>query len=290
MAGIKELRLRIKSVGSIKQITRAMEMVATTKLRRFQDRAIASRPYADEIAGLVGRLAGSLGKELNERTLFRTNDSEKVLCLVISSDRGLCGAYNANLFRKLEAWRKTQEHDVEYYAIGKKADAYLRGAGYAVARTVTEPPLEQIDYRNAANIAGQLVRAFESGDYRAIHIMGTEFQSMVKYVPRITQFLPIEAEALGADDASTTDDPILEPSAGEIFDALVPRYLETQIYNLALESLTSEYASRRFAMKNATEAATDMQAVLKGMYNRKRQEGITTELLDIVGGAAAVAS
>ena len=88
----------------------------------------------------------------------------------------------------------------------------------------------------------------------------------------------------------TTDDPILEPSAGEIFDALVPRYLETQIYNLALESLTSEYASRRFAMKNATEAATDMQAVLKGMYNRKRQEGITTELLDIVGGAAAVAS
>jgi len=290
MAGIKELRLRIKSVGNIKQITRAMEMVATTKLRRFQDRAIASRPYAEEIAGLIGRLAGGLGDELGDRVLFSSNESTKVLCLVISSDRGLCGAYNANLFRALESWHAEQELTPEYYAIGKKAEAYLTSAGYSIAKTLTEPPLEQIDYRNATVIAGQLVRTFESGEYRAIHIMGTEFKSMVKYDPRVSQFLPIEAGALGADESSSGGDPILEPSAPEIFDALVPRYLETQIYNLALESLTSEYASRRFAMKNATEAANDMQAMLKGMYNRKRQEGITTELLDIVGGAAAVAS
>ena len=290
MAGIKELRLRIKSVGNIKQITRAMEMVATTKLRRFQDRAIASRPYAEEIAGLIGRLAGGLGEELGDRVLFSSNDSDKVLCLVVSSDRGLCGAYNTNLFRMLEEWHAEQDATPEYYAIGKKADAYLASAGYKIAKTLTEPPLEQIDYRNAAVIAGQLVRAFESGEYKAIHIMGTEFQSMVKYIPRVNQFLPIEASALGAGDDAAGGDPILEPSAGEIFDSLVPRYLETQIYNLALESLTSEYASRRFAMKNATEAANDMQAMLNGMYNRKRQEGITTELLDIVGGAAAVAS
>ena len=289
MAGIKELRLRIKSVGSIKQITRAMEMVATTKLRRFQDRAIASRPYAEEIAGLVGRLAGELGDELAERAIFRHGPGDKVLCMVVSSDRGLCGAYNANLFRKLESWKREQAQDVEFLTIGKKVNAYLRSQGYTVVRDITDPPLEKIDYRNAAVVASQLVNAFGTGAYSSVVIMGTDFVSMARYVPRVSLFPPIEPSSLGEGVGKHSGDPILEPSAAEIFDVLVPRYLETQIYNLLLESLTSEYASRRFAMKNATDAANDMQAVLKGVYNRKRQEGITTELLDIVGGAAAVA-
>ena len=290
MAGIKELRLRIKSVGNIKQITRAMEMVSTTKLRRFQDRAIASRPYAEEIAGLVGRLAGELGEDLADRPLFQQGAGNKVLCLVVSSDRGLCGAYNTNVFRKVEAWKAEQEGDVEFFSIGKKAEAYLSSNGHVNKRDITDPPLEQMDYRSAAVVAEMLKKAFESGEYKSVWILGTDFVSMAKYVSRATQFLPIEASALGAGDEKVGGDVILEPSASEIFDALVPRYLETQIYNLILESLTSEYASRRFAMKNATEAANDMQAMLKSMYNRKRQEGITTELLDIVGGAAAVAS
>lgn len=289
MAGIKELRLRIKSVGSIKQITRAMEMVATTKLRRFQDRAIASRPYAEEIAGLVQRLAGELGDELAERPIFQDGGGEKILCMVVSSDRGLCGAYNANLFRKLESWKKEQTQAVEFLTIGKKIRAYLASQRYTVVRDITEPPLEQTDYRNAALVAAQLVDAFGSGEYSSVVIMGTDFVSMARYIPRATKFLPIEPSSLEAGETKRQGDPILEPSAAEIFDVLVPRYLETQIYNLLLESLTSEYASRRFAMKNATDAANDMQAVLKGVYNRKRQEGITTELLDIVGGAAAVA-
>lgn len=289
MAGIKELRQRIKSVGNIKQITRAMEMVATTKLRRFQDRAIASRPYAEEIAGLVGRLAGQLGEELAERPLFQKGAGDKVLCLVVSSDRGLCGAYNANLLRHLERWYQEQSQPVEFYVIGKKAANYLKNRKYTIAGYITEPPLEEIEYRNAAVVAGTLVRAFESGEYASVTIMGTDFVTMARYEPRASQFLPIEASALGAgDEGQAAGDPILEPSAAEIFDVLVPRYLETQIYNMLLESLTSEYASRRFAMKNATDAASDMQALLKGIYNRKRQEGITTELLDIVGGAAAI--
>jgi F-type H+-transporting ATPase subunit gamma len=290
MAGIKELRLRIKSVGNIKQITRAMEMVSTTKLRRFQDRAIASRPYAEEIAGLVGRLAGELGEDLADRPLFQKGVGEKSLCLVVSSDRGLCGAYNTNVFRKVETWKAEQTGEVEFFSIGKKAEAYLSSKGHVNKRDIIDPPLEHMDYRSAAVVADMLLKAFESGEYKSVWILGTDFVSMAKYVARATQFLPIEASALGAGDVKVGGDIILEPSAGEIFDALVPRYLETQIYNLILESLTSEYASRRFAMKNATEAANDMQAMLKSMYNRKRQEGITTELLDIVGGAAAVAS
>ena len=167
--------------------------------------------------------------------------------------------------------------------------AYTRSRGHKVALYLENPPLENTDYRSAAVVASMLVQAFLSGEYSAVSIMGTDFVSMARYEPRVTQFLPIQASALGAGDEKQIGYPILEPSAAEIFDVLVPRYLETQIFNLMLESLTSEYASRRFAMKNATDAANDMQAVLKGIYNRKRQEGITTELLDIVGGAAAIA-
>jgi len=133
-----------------------------------------------------------------------------------------------------------------------------------------------------------LVDAFTSGEYRDVHIAFTAFESMVKYVPQIAPFLPLTPESLGGSEDDGSSDAIMEPDAGSIFEALVPRYLETRIYNGLLEALTSEYASRRFAMKNATDAASDMQKELKGIYNRKRQEGITKELLDIVGGSEAV--
>ena len=290
MAGVKELRQRIKSVGNIKQITRAMEMVATTKLRRFQDRAVASRPYADEIAGLVGRLAAVLGEDLADRPLFQQGAGEKTLILVVSSDRGLCGAYNANLFRMLETWRRENaDKDARYFVYGKKAMQYMETRGFAIESFLTEPRLEAIDFANAAQTARMLQQEFLSGSYDSVWILSTRFESMTRYEPQFAQFLPVEASGLGADgDGSEPADVLLEPDASTIFDHLVPRYLETRIYNTLIEALTSEYASRRFAMKNATDAATDMQAELKGIYNRKRQENITKELLDIVGGAEAV--
>lgn len=291
MAGIKELRLRIKSVGNIKQITRAMEMVATTKLRRFQDRAVASRPYAREIAGLLGRLANVLGEDVEDRPLFRRGEGDKSLVLVVSSDRGLCGAYNASLLRTLEGWRRRQgDRDLRYFVYGRKAYQYMDKRGFEIERYITEPALEEIDYRNAAITARMLTREFERGEYRDVWILATRFESMARYVPEIAQFLPVEGEALAQEDQpdSRAADVILEPDPGTIFDQLVPRYLETRVYNALLEALTSEYASRRFAMKNATDAANDMQAALRGVYNRKRQEGITRELLDIVGGVEAL--
>ena len=291
MAGIKELRLRINSVGSIKQITRAMEMVATTKLRRFQDRATASRPYAQEISGLVGRLAAILGDEVGDRPLFQKRKQGKTLALVVSSDRGLCGAYNTNLLRELERWRGERDSDVEYFIYGRKANGYMSKRDFDIKGFLTDPALESIDYRNAAITARMLTREFLSGEYSEVWMLYTAFESMTKYVPSWVQFLPIEASALqatGDADPQAAGDVILEPDAATVFDELVPRYLETRIYNALLESLTSEYASRRFAMKNATDAANDMQGALKSIYNRKRQETITKELLDIVGGAEAV--
>ena len=290
MASIKELRTRIRSVGNIKQITRAMEMVATTKLRRFQDRATASRPYAEEVAGMVGRLAQVLGDKLQDRPLFRDGEGERTLALLVTSDRGLCGAYNTNLLRSMEAWLEEQDGPVTWYVYGRKGQQYLSKRGFDVERFLVDPPLESTDYRSASVTARMLTQEFTSGQYKDVYLFYTAFESMVKYVPTINKVLPIDGSALAGDDAeeAAQADIILEPDADAIFDTLVPRYLETRFYNALLEALTSEYASRRFAMKNATDAATDMQKALKGIYNKKRQEGITKDLLDIVGGAEAV--
>ncbi len=290
MAGIRELRGRIKSVGNIKQITRAMEMVATTKLRKFQDRAIASRPYAEEISALVGHLAAVLGEEVKKRPLFRQGEGDKIACLLVSSERGLCGAYNSNLFRKLEGWLAQEPREVDFFVYGRKAYQFLKRFDRKVERLFIDPMLEEIDYRGAARTANALQEAFLSGAYSNVRVLYSAFESMAKYVPTWIDFLPIEAEALAGDGegAKNTGDVILEPDAGTIFDRLVPRYLETRIYNALIEALTSEYASRRMSMKNATDAAGDMQSELKSIYNRKRQEGITKDLLDIVGGAEAL--
>lgn len=289
MASIRELRSRIKSVGSIRQITRAMEMVATTKLRRFQERAVASRPYSQEVTGMVTRLAGMLGDDVGDRPLFQKGAGSRTLILLVTSDRGLCGAYNSNVFRVLETWLK--EHpgkEVDYYVYGRKGYQYLTRRGREVERFLVEPPLEQTDYRAAARAARLCSEAFLTGKYSDVVVLYTAFESVVRYVPKVVPFLPIEAGTMQGDGGKSGGDVILEPDAATIFDRLVPRYLETRIYNALLESLTSEYASRRVSMKNATDAAKTMGNVLKKVYNRKRQENITKELLDIVGGASAV--
>jgi F-type H+-transporting ATPase subunit gamma len=291
MGGVRELRGRIKSVGNIKQITRAMEMVATTKLRRFQDRAVGSRPYTEEITSLMGHLAAVLGEEVEKWPLFRAGEGQGTLVLLVNSDRGLCGAYNTNIFRALETWMATAKGPVRFVVYGKKGFQYLTKAGYTVEHYFTEPPLEQIDYRGAARVARFLVEDFLGGRCAEVRLLYTAFHSMVRYVPTWVDFLPLRASALGvgvAAGAGGVGDVILEPSAERIFEALVPRYLETRVYNALIEALTSEYASRRVSMKNATDAARDMQKALKSQYNRRRQEGITKELLDIVGGAEAL--
>jgi F-type H+-transporting ATPase subunit gamma len=298
VASVRDLRVRIRSVGSIKQITRAMEMVATTKLRRFQDRAVASRPYALEIAQLLARMAGAMGERLEGRPQFRPGEGEAVGVLVIASDRGLCGPYNSQLFAALERWlRERPGVDVRYWVIGRKAFQYLTKRGRQVERYLVEPPLEQVDYRMAKYAARLLSQAFLAGTLREVYVFYTAFESMARYVPTPVRLLPIQREGEREGDekaggeaagSEAAGDVILEPDLETLLERLVPRYLETRIYNAMLESITSEYASRRLSMKNATDAASDMQSILKNVYNRKRQESITKDLLDIVGGAEAL--
>lgn len=291
MAGIRELRARITSVGNIKQITRAMEMVATTKLRRFQDRAVASRPYTEEITNLVVHLAAVLGDEVADRPLFQEGAGSKTAILLVTSDRGLCGAYNSNVLRKLELWRRENpDEELGFFVYGRKGYQYLKSRGMNIERLFVDPELEKIDYRGAACTARDMADVFLAGGYRKVRLLYTAFESMVRYVPTWIDLLPIASSSIAGGDAKVLGggDVILEPDASTIFDRLVPKYLETRMYNALIEALTSEYASRRVSMKNATDAAGDMVKELKGIYNRKRQETITKELLDIVGGAEAL--
>ncbi|MCE9594751.1 MAG: ATP synthase F1 subunit gamma [Planctomycetes bacterium] len=288
MASIRDLRVRIRSVGSIRQITRAMEMVATTKLRRFQDRAIASRPYAEEIAQLLGRMAAVMGDRLSERPLFQPGRGKQTAVLVVTSERGLCGAYNSNMFRVLETWLAANPAKKPvFFVYGKKGYQYLQKRGLEVERLFVEPPLEKLDYRGAKFVARALREAFLSGRFDEVRVFFTAFESMTRYVPKQVVLLPVGGDAAKT-DKKQAGDVILEPDVETLLEKLVPRYLETRIYNALLEALTSEYASRRMSMKNATDAATDMQGMLKKQYNRKRQENITKELLDIVGGVEAL--
>jgi F-type H+-transporting ATPase subunit gamma len=284
VASIRDLRVRIKSVGNIKQITRAMEMVATTKLRRFQDRAIASRPYATEVAQLLSRLAGD--ESVAELPAFQRGKGDAVAILLVTSERGLCGAYNSNVFQALERWLAAHKGvDARFFVYGRKGYQYAQKRGFQVERYFVEPPLEKVDYRLAKFTARALSEAFASGAYREVVVLYSAFESMAKYVPTFATLLPVKPAESAAKDASNV---ILEPDSATLIEKLVPRYLETRVFNALLESITSEYASRRMSMKNATDAATTMQSELKSVYNRKRQEGITKDLLDIVGAAEAL--
>ncbi len=291
MANIKELRGRINSIAGIAKITKAMEMVASMKLRKAQDQTVAFRPYANEIAGLMAHLAEFVGEDA-DLPLFRRREVKTTGIFLVSSDRGLCGAYNANVFAELrrmmdELKAENPNRKFKFYVYGKKGNAYLTKRGHDVARYFAEPTLDNATYNSAKSVSDELVTAFKSGEVDEVRIVNTAFISAGKFTPRSTGFLPVVPEENDADHAHKLDY-LLEPDAEAIFDHLVPCYLQTMVFDAMLSSLASEHAARRMAMKGATDAATRMGKDLKKIYNRARQESITKELLDIVGGASAV--
>lgn len=288
MANLRDLRQRITSVGNIQKITRAMEMVATTKLRRFQDRAVASRPYTSEIEELVRRLAGAVKADPRAAgaasVLFETpNPGAPRAVLFVGSDRGLCGAYNSNVQRLLDERLAAAARPSVLIVIGRKAMEHAERSGHAVHAYLADHPLERVSFAGAAAISGMLVQGFRDGAFAGVDLCFTRFVSMVRYTPAFAEFLPIRAPA-GEGDAET----LLEPGGPELLGRLIPKFLETAIYHALLESITSEYAARRFAMKNATDAAGDMKRRITRSYNKVRQQKITSEILEIVSGAEAL--
>lgn len=295
MGNVRELRGRIKSVNNIAKITKAMEMVSSMKLRRVQARAIALRPYTNEIRKLVEHLAEHVGQDAS-RPLFARREVKTVGVFLVSADRGLCGAYNSNMvMRTLDFMDKVKaarpDAKVKFFCYGKKGYSFLNRRSYDIERFFVDPPLDKLDFNAARVASGALVEAFEAGVVDEVHLAYTRFASMARFEPTFEPFLPVTSIRLWGDDNVPSTRPstyLLEPDADAIFERLVPKYLETVVFDAMLQSLTSEHAARRMAMKGATDAAGRMGKDLKKIYNRARQEGITKELMDIVGGTAAV--
>ena len=293
--GVKELKSRITGISNIAQITSAMEMVATTKLKRLQDRASASRPYADKIQEMVGMLAGMTG-EADASPLMAARDVRKTGLILISGDKGLCGSYNSNVFKALqEKIAELEDREKSLFVFGKKGQIYARTRGLPVSYTY-DGLLEKITYAGAQEVARNIRSRFLAGEVDEIHLVYTRFVSTVVQKTVVQKILPIAKEDLVSEDVSEEErgagqksvNFLLEPSPEAVFEHLLPKFVEIKIYSALMESLASEYASRRVAMKAATDASNDMIKSLTKQYNRARQETITKELLEVVGGAEAL--
>lgn len=302
MANLKELRGRIKSVGSISQITRAMEMLATMKLRKVQAKALTFFPYAQEMRTRMESLSARVGAE-SGLPWFRTDPPKTTGVLLITSDRGLCGSYNTNLMKALrdlqaEVLEKDPGRQFKFWCYGRKGYTWLTRRGYTVERFFVEPPLDKLDFGAAKMVAKALGDAFLDHTVDNVRIYYSQFKSMIRFEATNERYLPLmsrdfvtveaNAEQQAAAAKLPDTDFLMEPDAHTLFEVLIPRYLETMVYDAMLQGLASEHASRRMAMKSATDAAVRMIKGLKKVYNRARQENITKELLDIIGGASAV--
>lgn len=287
MVSIRELRSRIRGVKNIAQITRAMEMVASTKFKRLQERAEGSKPFAEALRGMVGRLAGSVSPE--EFPLLQKRDSGAVGILVVTADKGLCGAYNSNVFRMVQTYaRQRAGADLRVFVFGQRGRSFFKRNPPELTEGYADG-LEKIPFTRVRDVVRSIAKQFVDGELAELQLISTRFQSAAVQRAEIRQLLPIDsAGLLGGDVDSKAPEPILEPSPEAIFGRLLPKYLEVQVYGAILEALASEFAMRRMAMKAATDAAKDMIGALTRQYNRARQETITKELLEIVGGAEAL--
>ena len=286
MAGAKEIRTKIKSIQNTQKITKAMEMVAASKMRRAQDRMAASKPYAHKIREVIGHVANA-NSEYNHPYMVN-REVKRVGVIVISSDRGLCGGLNINIFKQvlnLANDYKAKDIDIDYCLIGKKAVSFFSNVGGKVVAAKTDlgesPAMDDL----LASIKVML-DAFNSGEIDKLYLVANEFVNTMTQKPNIAQLLPIEAE----EDTSMQHhwDYIYEPNAAELLDALLVRYVESQVYQSVVENNASEQAARMIAMKSATDNAGDLIDKLNLAYNRARQAAITQEISEIVGGAAAV--
>lgn len=289
---LKNLRRRIRTVRATKQITRAMEMVAAAKLRRAQEVLLAARPYAHKLQELLGYLATS--SAVQEHPLFAEREERRRTMVLFTSDRGLAGSFNTNIIRMVEVEMKSRpEFNWELYCIGRKGHDYFRRRDWPIieARTGLSGRPET---GFAQQINEDLLQRYLAGETDAIYFAYPRFVSMAVNRPTITKFLKLDADELVArGDADKAHrgvelDYILEPSAQEVFESLVPRFLTSKIYITLAETFTSEHSARMLAMNNATRNCNELMEELTLKLNKARQQQITNELIDIIGGAQAV--
>ncbi|WP_125718578.1 ATP synthase F1 subunit gamma [Flavobacterium ustbae] len=284
MANLKEIRNRITSVSSTMQITSAMKMVSAAKLKKAQDAITAMRPYAEKLTELLQDLSATLEGEVGgDYTTQR--EVKKVLLVAVTSNRGLCGAFNSNIIKEIK--NRTEFYagkQVDVFAIGKKGNDALskthkvHGHHNAI--------FDHLTFENVAGIADNLTEKFLSGEYDRIELVYNQFKNAATQIVQVEQFLPLAP--ISTDKAASTGDYIFEPGKEEIVLALIPKSLKTQLYKGIRDSFASEHGARMTAMHKATDNATELRNQLKLTYNKARQAAITSEILEIVGGAEAL--
>ena len=286
MAKGRELKGRIKSVENTRKITRTMEMVATSKMKRAQDRVIAARPYAHALGEVISRLYSA---ELAERfpLLRQPGATRRAAVLVMTANRGLAGAFNANLIKEARGLIAQLERDgteVEIHAVGRKGLGYFRYVGRAVASSRTDLG-DRPTVQNASELVDALMQSFADGHVDAVYVVYAQFKSAISTPPKTERILPV---APPSGDEGPARDYLLFPSAEEILTSLLPAYVRNSVYRALVENTAAFYSAQRTAMKNATDNASDMLNILRRTYNRARQANITQEIAEIVGGAAAL--
>lgn len=297
MATLKEVKTKISGVKKTKQITSAMKMVATSKLRGAQDSMEAFRPYAAKYEEVLGSLAEKAGEGASPLLIPR-DEVKKVNIVLCTSDRGLCGGFNANLISMVEKYVKAnadKEIAFSFTNFGKKGRDFFKKTDMPIDAEYLGVVGAKFGFNVASTAGRELVDKFLDGTYDEVLIVYSEFFGVAKQVPVLKQLLPIppiEAEAVEGDqpdaDKSFLAEHICEPSADELLNEMLPRNVYIQVYSALLETSTSEQAARMSAMENATKACNDMVKELQTIYNKARQAGITADLMDIVGGAEAL--
>ncbi|MGA7827122.1 MAG: ATP synthase F1 subunit gamma [Geobacteraceae bacterium] len=285
MASLKSIRKRINSVKSTRQITKAMKMVAAAKLRRAQEKVLAARPYAKKLEEVLVRLSSSGG--VVDHPLARKDKSEKALLIVVSSDRGLCGGFNANICKAADAFirdNSTRYQEISLMTIGRKGYEFLRKR--ASVRKNYSNILSTMSYQEASIIGQELIDGYLAKEYDDVYLLYNAFKSVMSQDITLKQLLPIEPPQ--GPEEEFLPEAIYEPSKEELLAELFPKNIEVQLFHAMLESIASEHGARMTAMDSASKNASEMIGKLTLQYNRARQAVITTELMEIISGAESI--
>lgn len=284
MAKTRDIKRRIRSIRSTMQVTRAMKMVSAAKLRRSQERIVQARPFARRMLEVLRSLAARANPETHP--LLRVRPQERIDLVVVTADRGLCGSFNTNVYKKTAAFIEDhRDRSVSLYLVGRKGRDHFRRSPCPLMREWTDIA-RTLGYTTAAEIAGDLMADFAAERTDGVHVVYNEFKSMIQQRPVVEQLLPIERLDLAPGE--TAEDYIYEPAPADLFDRLLPRHVEVQLFRALLESSAAENAARMTAMESASNNAAELIDTLTLYMNRVRQASITTEIIEVVSGAEAL--
>ena len=285
MANLKEIRLRITSVGSTMQITSAMKMVSAAKLKRAQDAIIQMRPYANKLTELLKNLSASLDSS-DGGVYTQEREIKNVLLVTVTSNRGLCGGFNAYIMKKAKSLINEEyaNANVSILSIGKKSSEHFTKNGFNVAST-HDALFGDLTFDNVAIVAEGIMEQFVEGDYDKVVLVYNQFKNAATQIIMTENFLPVQA---ADNDSEVVVDYIFEPTKQEIVEQLIPKSLKTQLFKAVLDSHAAEHGARMTAMHKATDNASELKKELTLTYNKARQAAITNEILEIVGGAEAL--